>query len=469
MTHEVPLLEALKGMKDTLPMHMPGHKRNRQWGPVSSVFAGSNVYDLDFTEVPGLDDLHAPEGVIDRAQKLAGECFHSRHTLFLVNGASVGVTAAVMSCCAEGDTVLVPRHGHRCIYEGLVFSGAYPVYYQPEFNSALTVPLSPNLGQIADLIDSTHPRALIMVHPTYHGVGCDLSIINEAARNGVITIVDEAHGSHFCFDDRLPMSALEAGADIVVHSTHKTLGSMTQTGLLHLGTDRLDPGHLANVLSLLQSTSPSYVLMASLDAMRADLAEGGRKAVGRTVDLALELRERIGEIKGFSAANPGGSWGYDLTKIMLRSSFMDGFTLGQNLRREYGIYPEMETHSFVLLMVTVGDSPYSIQRLLAALEDISSKSSVEMPHNSTPVYNGLPEVVLTPRQAFYFPKQKCNLWESIGKISGSLVVPYPPGVPLLCPGERISREIVEYLSFIKGNHIHVHGLGRDCQLTVLEC
>lgn len=512
MNNRSPLLGALYNMTATLPMHMPGHKRNPSWGAHVSGFGKKGIYDLDFTEVPGLDDLHAPEGIIFQAQKLAALCFKAKHTFFLVNGATVGITAAIMACCKEGDKVLVPRNAHRCVFEGLVLSGATPVYFQPEYNLDLSVPLGPQPGHIHDLIAREKPSALILIHPTYHGAGCDLSLIQAAKENEIFTIVDESHGSHFCFDSRLPMSAVEAGADIVVHSTHKTLGSLTQTGLLHLAADTLDPEHMAAVLSLLQSTSPSYPLMASLDAMRADLVCEGTDIVGRAVDLAMELRKRISRIKGFSCgeldSNCGGvlNYGYDPTKILLQSSLLKGFELGALLRREYNIYPELEEERFVLLMITVGDTMEGIEQLIAALRDISSKQAgclkadgpipdnMTMPgsikpggrmfdcptrpfdskgHRSiSPAFNLLPKVVLSPRQAFYAPKQRSSLRKAAGQVSGSLVVPYPPGVPLLCPGEGISSEIVEYLYQIVGKNAHIQGLfrnGNDLELLVLEC
>lgn len=472
-----PLFDALKRMADTLPMHIPGHKRNPFWGPVISEFAGSRLYDLDLTEIPGLDDLHAPHGVIAKAQELAAECFKSKHTFFLVNGASVGVITAILASCAEGDEILIPRNAHRCAYEGLVLSGARPVYFQPEYNFALSVPLNPQRRCIIELLESKHPKALIIVNPTYQGVGCDLAVIDEARKRDVITIVDEAHGSHFLFDARLPCSALQKLADVVVHSTHKTLGSLTQTGFLHLTGERLDFSHVGNVLSLLQSTSPSYVLMASLDAMRSDLAEQGSIIVGRCVDRALELRAGIEYIEGFSCVKLYNGNGSDPTKILLQSSLMNGYELGETLRRDYGIYPEMEEMSYVLIMITVGDTPESVKRLLAALKNISLKgpgAKKTIPgilNANEEVFSTVPELVLTPRQAFYSPKRKCRLRESIGRISGSLLVPYPPGVPLLCPGERISREVVEYLYFIKKFNVQVQGLGSsdNFELFVLEC
>ncbi len=535
MNPRAPVLEALDKMAGTLPMHMPGHKRNSAWGPAVSRMSQQGIFDLDFTEVPGLDDLHAPREVIAEAQDLAAQCFGARQTFFLVNGASVGIMAAILASCGEGDKVLVPRNAHRCVYEGLVLSGAEPVYFHPAYHQKLGVPLSPCKEQLIPLIDQIRPRAIILINPTYHGAVCDLSLLEYAREKGIITIVDESHGSHFIFDPRLPDSALSFGADIIVHSTHKTLGSLTQTALLHLGSGRVDPEAVEEALSLLQTTSPSYLLMASLDAMRRDLAEDGQRIVGRSVDLAMSLAGKISEIEGFFLADLDNPWGYDPTKILLQASRMNGLELGSTLRCDFGVFPELEDEAFVLLMLTVGDTIDSIRRLIKALESISSRSKgcsafpsdlVRGPNATSDLAPGrglgsasgpgagsgsgavsgsapgsasgsdagsvaapatapapgedalrapvdyLPQMALTPRQAFKSGKMKRPLKDAVGCISGSLIVPYPPGVPLVCPGEGISAEIVEYLKLIMDRGAHVQGIswnGEKPELWVLEC
>lgn len=471
MQKRIPLLEALDKMAGTLPMHMPGHKRNPAWAGRDGGFADRKLLELDFTEVPGLDDLHAPDGPIKDAQDLAAECFQARHTFFLVNGASVGIAAAVLSSAGEGDKILVPRNAHRCVFEALVLSGATPVWYQPDYDSGLGLPTQPDPELIKSLIGRHHPKAMVLINPTYHGAACNSLLIQEAHCNGITTIVDEAHGAHFSFDERLPQPALQSGADIVVHSTHKTLGSLTQTGLLHLGSDKPEPENVARTLSLLQTTSPSYLLMTSLDVMRAELAAGGKQIIARCVDLALELRSEIAAIPGFSCEGLEGDGGYDPTKILLRSSLMSGRKLGQILRRDYGIFPEIEDEGFLLLMITVGDTKESTRRLVRALKDISFGEWEGFSPKKDMILRQLPEVVLTPRQAFFSPRGKCSLGESIGKISGSLVVPYPPGVPVLCPGERISREIVEYIYSNKAKRHHFQGIDSadGIQTLELEC
>jgi len=478
MYGRLPLFEALKNVarSNFISMHMPGHKRNDLLGTQLSRFFHSKVAEFDFTEIPGLDDLHAPGGVIEEAQKLAAKCFGARRTFFLVNGSSAGIHGAVMACCREGDKIAVPRNAHRSVYEGLILSGARPVYYRPCFNKRLAVAMGPDNEQVKDLLERGSLKALVLIHPTYHGVAADLDLIEEAQRREITVIVDEAHGSHFKFDARLPLSSLEAGGDIVVHGTHKTLGSLTQTGLLHLGTGKVGAGEIQKFLSLLQTTSPSYVLMASLDAMRCDMEAMGRELVSNTVDMALVLRREINKIPGFSCIEFKG-FEYDTTKLLLTFEHLDGYGLGDVLRNYYGIYPELESKNFVLLMVTVGDTEETISNVVRALKDFSRKYNRCKSYLSSPmefnidIYDELPEMELTPREAFMCKTRRLPLLESCGKICGSMVVPYPPGVPVILPGERISKTVVEYLSLIKRRGYHVQGLGNggEPEIEVLEC
>jgi len=478
MYSKSPLFDVLVEIKnrDINPMHMPGHKRNILLGERLGKFFQLRVGELDFTEIPGLDDLNAPEGVIGEAQRLAAECFGTRHTFFLVNGGTAGIHAAVMACCGEGDEIAVPRNAHRSIYEGLVLTGAKPLYYRHRFDSSLGIPLAPDYKELKNLLKGKNLKALILLHPTYHGMAAELSIIQEAQSRGITVIVDEAHGAHFKFDRRLPMTSLEAGGDVVIHGTHKTLGSLTQTGLLHLGTEKVDPRAIQRCLALLQTTSPSYILMASLDAMRHDLTAMGRGMVGSAVDAALALRKEINNLPGFFCFEPEKGIEYDPTKVVLCHDRASGYSLGRILREKYGIYPEVEAEDYVLLMVTIGDTEKSVGSILGALKGISAATDLDASiYNSSaklPIFNELPEAVLAPRDAFFYNKRNIiPLSQSCGRICGQMVVLYPPGVPVVLPGERISKSIVEYLSLIISRGIHVQGIraGDNPEIEILEC
>ncbi|NLO89807.1 MAG: aminotransferase class I/II-fold pyridoxal phosphate-dependent enzyme [Clostridia bacterium] len=478
MDKETSLLDRLMEMqkKDLLPMHMPGHKRNAHVGSKLPQVLQSRIGELDFTEIPGLDDLHSPSEIMDKAQKLAARCFGAKETFFLVNGCTVGIQSAVMALCGEGEEAAVSRNLHRSIFEGLVLSGAKPLYYHVSYDKELGIPLGPRLEDVRELIKNNSPKAVLMVHPTYYGTAADMGIIEEAHRRGAAVIVDEAHGAHLKFDFALPPSSLEAGADVVVHGTHKTLGSLTQTGLLHLGSQRVRVEDIKRCLSLLQTTSPSYILMASLDAMCHDLAEGD--LVKRAVEAALLLRDKVKKIPGFYCWEPEGL--YDPTKIVLGHRDMSGKFLGCLLREKYGIYPELEEEGFVLLMITVGDSPETVLKVVEALEDISTRFGGEIKEKNLSKKRGdaffffdeLPLVILTPREAFFYRRRrKIPLSLSKGEVCGEMIVPYPPGVPVLLPGERISESIVEYLleSINKGCNIQGLDRSKDPEIEILEC
>jgi len=479
MYKESSLLDRLMEIekKDLLPMHMPGHKRSANVGPKLSQVLQSRIGELDFTEIPGLDDLHSPSGIIDKAQRLAARCFGAKESFFLVNGCTVGIQSAVMALCGEGEETAVSRNLHRSIFEGLVLSGAKPLYYHVSYDKELGIPLGPRLEDVRELIKNNSPKAVLMVHPTYYGTAADMGIIKEAHRSGAAVIVDEAHGAHFKFDPRLPPSSLEAGGDIVVHGTHKTLGSLTQTGLLHLGSERVRAEDIKRCLSLLQTTSPSYILMASLDAMCFDLADGD--LVKRAVDAALLLREEVKKMPGFYCCEPKVL--FDPTKIILGHRDMSGKFLGRFLRTKYGIYPELEEEGFVLLMITVGDSPETVVKVVEALKDISTRFSGEIKEKNLYkikrgdafyFFDELPQMILTPREAFFYRRRrKIPLSQSSGEVCGEMIVPYPPGIPVLLPGERISESIVEYLSVSINKGCHIQGLDRskDPEIEILEC
>ncbi|NLJ99839.1 MAG: aminotransferase class I/II-fold pyridoxal phosphate-dependent enzyme [Clostridia bacterium] len=461
--------------KESCSFHMPGHKRNFHLGSHISHLYKSRVADFDYTEIPGLDDLHWPKGSIKKAQALTARCFGARNSFFLINGCSAGIKASIMACCREDSKVLVPRNAHRSIFEGLILSGSHPLYYFPSFHEGSTIPMGPDIESVRELLKGGDLSALIIIHPNYHGVGADLDLIRESHKWGIPVIVDEAHGSHFSFDGRLPLSSLEVGADVVIHGTHKTLGSLTQTGLLHMGTNRIGVGEIQRSLSMQQTTSPSYILMASLDAMRCDLETMGSRLIGKAVDLAIDLRKEIGEIDGFSCID--FTHNYDMTKILITSDHLSGYQLSSILRREYGIYPELEEDGFVLLMITLGDTEKSADALIHALRAISRKghgaADAGKPRITTEpsVFKELPRMELRPREVLNYPMREIPLSESRGKLSGSMIVPYPPGIPLIYPGEVISSNFIEYIDLLNGTGHHIQGLKEEDQpmITVLEC
>ncbi|HHX51863.1 MAG TPA: decarboxylase, partial [Clostridia bacterium] len=340
---EIPIMGAVLRYlaEDPVRMHMPGHKGGRGVAQVLLDFLGEAPFQADLTEVPGLDDLHQARGPIGQAQKLAAGAFGAEQTFFLVNGASTGIHGALLALAGPGDRVFLPRHLHRSVFAGLVMAGAEPVYVLPSYHRELGMPLGVSREDWVACWDR-HPQGKVafFVSPTYEGVAAlDRRMIQSARARGLITVVDEAHGPHFPFHPRLPSPALSCGADVVVHGSHKLLSAFTQAGMLHLNRG-LDPERISSALRLLQTTSPSYLLLLSLDAARYQMARQGEKLLDELLEIASWARREINRIKGFRCwgrelVNYEGVTGLDPTKLVidgLEAGF-DGFQLARSLRK----------------------------------------------------------------------------------------------------------------------------------------
>ncbi|MEL7564581.1 MAG: aminotransferase class I/II-fold pyridoxal phosphate-dependent enzyme [Dehalobacterium sp.] len=444
------------------PFHMPGHKGGfgilKEWHD----FLGKEVFSLDLTEVEGLDDLHQPTGPIYQAQKLAADLMEAESAFFLVNGVTVGLHALIMSLCGPGDLIILPRHAHRSIYEAVILSGAKPIYLKPEIDKEWGIPVGVGVGQVETALKCNQDaKCLVMVHPTYQGLVSDLTAIGKAARaHGVPLVVDEAHGAHFKFSPYFPLPALQCGASASVQGWHKTMGSLTQSGML-LVKDK-SPG-IEDYLTLLQSTSPSYLLMGSLDAARKQWAQSGFAMAEKMVKISWDLRNKVHDLEGVffldgETLNSPVLSGLDPTKLLLnaRNLGLNGFELAAELRQKYHIQPEMASLKGVLLMVTIGDNKERMEHLFAALRDLVSRFPLgkKAGYLKWDQFDDV-EMVLLPGEAIKSPKRTVSLAEAKDCISGEFICPYPPGIPLVVPGEKISGEVLETVYQIKrwGGHI----------------
>ncbi len=472
-----PLLEELIQYqnKHYHPFHVPGHKGGGGLLPKWQAYLGQGVFSLDLTEVEGLDDLHHPTGVVEAAQKLAASLMDTKEAYFLVNGVTVGIHAAIMTLCRPGDTIIMPRHAHRSVYEGMILAGARPVYLQPETDEKWGIPLGVTKKQVAEAIKA-HPqgKAIVMVHPTYQGLTSDLCEIGAlAGKAGIPLLVDEAHGAHFKFSPDFPPSAMSCGATVAVQGWHKTMGSLTQSGLLLL-KDRKLP--VQNFLSLLQSTSPSYILMASLDAARRHWAEKGLQMAEEIVTLSWYFRNKVTRLNlkgihclGEEIINTSGCNDYDPSKLLLNGADLglNGYQLAQELRNTYRIQPEMASLNGVLLIVSLGDTKEQIDYLLDALQDLRSRfptSKKKRVFSSLEYKRG--EMVLLPGEAMQAHKIRLPWRSAAGRISGEFICPYPPGIPLVVPGEKITREALDHIKQIKSRGGHLQGPGDTTGKTV---
>ncbi|AEF93776.1 Arginine decarboxylase [Desulfotomaculum nigrificans CO-1-SRB] len=470
-----PIIEALKKYINdrTIRFHMPGHKGGQITNNAVIDFLGSRVFEADVTNVPGMDDLHQTHGVIKEAQELAARTFGADATYFLINGSSCGLQALVMAACNPGDKILVPRNIHRSILSGIILSGAVPVFFMPEYDQDFAIPLGVTPTTIANSL-AGHPdvKAVMLVNPTYHGITSDLSTIAKIVhRHNVPLLVDEAHGPHLYFHEDLPKSALDSGADATVHGTHKMLAAFTQASMLHVKGDRINRQRLEASLRLLQSTSTSYLLLASLDGARAQIAEQGRQLVDKTLDLARYLRGKIKEIPGFRVfgeekIGQPGVLGLDLTKVTVsvRDLKVTGFWAEQWLREKHHIQVEMSNVFNLLLLLTFGNWRSDVDYMLKALNELSEhvrqNPKLMKRYSPLPAVNLLPvipEPVLTPREAFWAQSVATPLQQSVGRVCAEVITCYPPGIPVICPGERITSEIVEYLSLMRAMGVHFQG------------
>lgn len=467
--NETPLFDALMEYvnRETIPFHVPGHKKGVGMDTEFKNFMGENPFKIDVTVFKLVDSLHHPTGPIKKAQELAADAYGADATFFSIHGTSGAIQAMIMSVVTDGDKIIVPRNVHKSITAGIILSGAIPVYMQPELDKKVGIAH----GVAPSTVEATlskHPdaKAVLIINPTYYGVATDLKAIADIVHaHGIPLIVDEAHGPHLGFNVKLPMSAMEAGADICSQSTHKIIGAMTQGSLLHVHSKYVDVNRVHQLLSLLQTTSPSYILMASLDCSRRQIALQGKELLEDTIDLINYARTEINKIPGLysfgeEVLGVPGCYAFDPTKLTItcRDLGITGFDLDMILANKYHIQMEMSDLYNVLAVGSFGDTAESLNALISALKEISEdyfgKGNVKSDFIDIP---SIPEQLQRPREAFTSLKSSISLKDSVGLISGEFLMAYPPGIPVLCPGERITKEIVDYIQKLKDVGLFVQG------------
>ncbi|MBW6409961.1 aminotransferase class I/II-fold pyridoxal phosphate-dependent enzyme [Clostridium weizhouense] len=454
---KAPIYEALMRYKKArvVPFDVPGHKQGRG-NPMLKEFLGEQCVSVDVNSMKPLDNLCHPVSVIKEAEELAAEAFGSKHAFLMVNGTTSAVQAMVMSVCKKDEKVIMPRNVHRSAINALIISGAIPVYINPGVNKKLGIPLGMSVEDVKKAIKE-HPdaKAIFVNNPTYYGICSNLKEITKLAHeNGMYVLVDEAHGTHFYFGKNMPVSAIEAGADMAAVSMHKTGGSLTQSSFLLLNCD-LHIGYVRQIINLTQTTSGSYLLMSSLDLARRDLVLNGKEIFEKVTELAEYARAEINKIDGYYAFSKeliDGDTVFDFDKtklsIFTRDIGLAGVEVYDILRDEYGIQIEFGDIANILAIISVGDRNLTIERLISSLSEIKRLYSKDKAGMFDHEYIN-PEVVLTPQEAFYSEKNSLPINKSDGKICGEFVMCYPPGIPILAPGERITREILDYIEYAK--------------------
>jgi arginine decarboxylase len=473
-----PLLTALQTWadRDYSPFHTPGHKKGQGSSSGLRDLIGDRALQADLPELPELDNLFAPQGVIQQAQELAAAAFGADRTWFLANGSTSGVMAAILATCHPGDPIVLPRNIHQSVISGLILAGAHPVFVMPEYDAVWDMAHGVTAASIGQALQQ-HPntKAVLIVSPTYYGVGGDIAAIAQLTdRAHIPLIVDEAHGAHFAFHPDLPTPALAAGADVVVQSTHKTLAALTQAAMLHLRGDRVNPDRLRRSLQLVQSTSPNYLLLASLDAARQQMATVGKQLLSQTLMQVESVRQRLANISSiriFDAPDGRRSTGghrHDRTRLTITVAGLGitGFTADEILTTQFGVICELPSLQHLTFIFSIGTTDWDCDRLVHAIGQLVQQAH---PIASIPAATQFPppETVISPREAFFAVAQTVPIAQSINQVSAELICPYPPGIPLLLPGERITQESIDYLKMVQRSGGFISGCA-DPELQTIQ-
>ena len=460
-----PVYEALERFRRqrVVPFDVPGHKRGRG-NPELVKLLGEQCVGLDVNSMKPLDNLCHPVSVIMEAEQLAADAFGAAHAYFMVGGTTSSVQSMILTACKAGDKIILPRNVHRSVINALVLCGAEPVYVDPDVDAHIGIALGMEISKVEKaILENPEATAVFVNNPTYYGICSDLrSIVRIAHEHGMLVLVDEAHGTHLSFSDALPVSAMEAGADMSAVSMHKSGGSLTQSSLLLLG-EKVNTRYVEQIINLTQSTSASYLLLSSLDISRRNLALRGRQSFEKVASMAEYAREEINSIGGYYAygkdlVNGGSIFDFDVTKLSVytRDIGLTGIEVYDLLRDEYDIQIEFGDIGNILAYISIGDRIQDIERLVGALEDIKRLYSkpVSLLHNAEYI---TPIVAATPQKAFYAEKELVPIRETAGRICGEFVMCYPPGIPILAPGEMITKEIIDYTLFAKEKGCSMQG------------
>ncbi|HHP50374.1 MAG TPA: aminotransferase class I/II-fold pyridoxal phosphate-dependent enzyme [Moorella mulderi] len=464
---ETPIFSAIKKYieEGVLPFHVPGHKQGRAL-PELKEYVGERVLAMDLTCVPGLDNICNPKDVIAEAEALAAEAFGADRAFFLVNGTTSGIQTMILAVCQPGEKIIMPRNAHRSALGGLILSGAHPVYVEPEINRDYGISMGVTPERVKRALEE-HPdaKAVFLVSPNYYGTVPPLRGIAAVAHDyGVPVLVDEAHGAHLPFHPQLPPSAMACGADMAATSAHKLAGSLTQSSILLLKEGRVEGKHVKATLNIFQTTSPSYILLASLDLARKQMALKGRELLEKALEIAHWIRRELARIDGIEIMGEEvtvlpGCVDLDPTKITVnvQGLGLTGYEMEGILRREYKIQVELSDLYNVLILISIGDDWDMARALVQAFQDVARRRPFKNVIRFCPPLPPIPPMAVLPRQAFYSSTRTVELEEAEGEISAEAITAYPPGIPLVCPGEVISYEIIEYVKVLKKERAELQG------------
>lgn len=453
----MPILAALNEFKRNrlVPFDVPGHKRGKG-NPELTEFLGEQCMTLDVNSMKPLDNLCHPVSVIKEAEELAADAFGAKQAFFMVNGTTSAVQTMVLAACKKGEKIILPRNVHRSVINAMILGGAIPVYVNPEINHEIGISLGMTRVAVERAIrENPDAKAILVNNPTYYGVCSNLKAITELAHAaGMLVLADEAHGTHFYFGENMPISGMAAGADMASVSMHKSGGSLTQSSFLLVG-EGMNAGYVRQIINLTQTTSGSYLLLSSLDISRKNLAVNGRAIFAKVRQMAQYARDEINQIGDYYAysselINGDTVYDFDATKLSINTLNVGlaGIEVYNILRDEYDIQVEFGDVGNILAYISVGDSQRNLERLVSALAEIRRIYKKDKAGMLQYEYIN-PEVAVAPQEAFYADKEALALEKSGGRICSEFVMAYPPGIPILAPGERITEEILDAIEYLK--------------------
>jgi lysine decarboxylase len=469
----IPIYSAVKAYTDTnpIPFHMPGHKLGA--GIPKELL--EDIEKLDLTEIPGTDNLHRPSGAIKEAQRLAAKAFGARETFFLVNGSTVGLHAAIAATTKRGQSLIVGRDCHRSVVDGLLLAGVKPHFVLPQYYKEYEISAGLCVEAVEKaLLACPDAVGVLITRPNYYGVCSDVSAIARLVHSyGKLLIVDEAHGAHLAFSPRLPICALKAGADICIQSAHKTLPALTQGAYLHVGSERVDIDRVKYFLDIYQTTSPSYIIMAFLDIAREVMEKNGRRLIDGLLD-TIEKSSVEAAQRGIKILGKGLPKGFeqDFTRITINTESLglSGYDAEKYLRDKCNIQVEMSDLYNIVCISTTADNISSVENLFSGIQSMAGSIRCNKPPvNMSETYFGLklPKKAAEPYEVLNSKGTKITLRRAFGRISREMIVPYPPGVAIVCPGEVFSTEVVELLQNIVDKGGIVHGIDENGNVNVV--
>ena len=467
-----PIVSSMKkySADGAVPFHTPGHKQGRGAHKLLRELLTAEGLRREVSLMEELDDLHAPRTCIKEAQELAARLWHADEVIFFVNGTTSAVQAMIFGTLKAGDLILIPRNAHRSVISGLILSGATPIFLPVEFDEEFNLPLNVSVETIESAIKKfPQAKAVLLVSPNYYGVAADLEKISRLVHAaGMILLVDEAHGAHLTFCDELPMSATDSSADLAAQSTHKLLGSLTQTSMLMLRKNFSET--VKRSASLLQTTSPNQLLLASLDIARLQTELDGREKISKAVELSKVLRAEIKKIHGLKTFDAVRNFSLDLTKVTVnvQGLGLTGQEAEEILRRELKVQCELSDAANLLFLITYADDEETISKLVDALKRLPSRSKkISLPPQS--LSREILKAELSPRETFYSAVEVVPSEKAVGRICAEEITFYPPGIPLLMPGEKISAQVVEQIRHSSGKVIGASDLTLSTIKVVSRC